>query len=110
MSLDVDLYVTIDGSSIRVFEANITHNLTKMAANAGVYYACWHPEEINATRAKHILPMLDDGIKALREFPDHYKQFAPENGWGTYEGFLAWLEKYAEACRKFPSARIEAST
>ena len=52
MSLDIDLYVTVDGSSIHVFEANITHNLTKMAANAGVYYACWHPEEINATHAK----------------------------------------------------------
>ena len=40
MSLDIDLYVTVDGNSVHVFEANITHNLAKMAANAGVYYAC----------------------------------------------------------------------
>lgn len=109
MSLDVDLTVEVDGQKVSVFSANITHNLGKMASNAGVYYACWRPEEINATHAAHILPMLDDGIKTMKEFPEHYKRFDSPNGWGLYAHFLPWLEKYAEACRKFPSAKIEVS-
>ena len=29
-----------------VFEANITHNLSRMAREAGLYEACWHPHEL----------------------------------------------------------------
>ena len=37
MSLDVNLRVKGEGE---VFSSNITHNLGKMAAACGVYYAC----------------------------------------------------------------------
>lgn len=105
MSLGVDLMQ--DGESI--FEANITHNLGKMASACGVYYACWRPEEINCTKAKHILPMLKDGISNLEEHPSFYKTFDSPNGWGKYVNFLPWLKKYAEACEKYPEAEISVS-
>ena len=41
MSLDIDL---IETSPHSVFDANITHNLGKMAGEAGIYEALWHPE------------------------------------------------------------------
>lgn len=105
MSLDVDLI--LDGQT--VFEANITHNLNRMAEACGVYHACWRPEEINATKAKHIAPMLASGIKLLEEFPIHYRFFEPENHWGTYDGFLPWLKAYHHACEVYPEATIEVS-
>lgn len=106
MSLDVNLKVKGEGE---VFSANITHNLGKMAAACGVYYACWRPEEINCTRAKHILPMLEEGVKLLKEHPDFYKTFDSSNGWGLYIHFLPWLEQYTDACRTYPEAKIRVS-
>jgi hypothetical protein len=105
MSLNVYLKKGRDA----VYSANITHNLGKMAAGCGVYYACWRPDEINAKKAAHILPMLQEGIKLLKEHRKFYESFNSPNGWGTYKNFLPWLEKYAEACAEYPDARIVVS-
>jgi hypothetical protein len=77
-----------------------------MAMACGVYYACWRPDEINARKAKHILPMLKEGVRLLKEHQAFYTQFNSPNGWGTYKNFLPWLERYAEACEKHPEAKI----
>ena len=106
MSLDVRLKLKGEGY---IYDANITHNLGKMASACGVYYACWRPEEINCKRAKHILPMLEGGVKNLENFPDFYRTFDSPNGWGTYVNFLPWLERYRDACREYPEAKIEVS-
>lgn len=105
MSLDVHL---IDKHEGLVFSANITHNLGKMAGACGVYYACWRPEEIHCKKAKHILPMLEEGVKLLESYPDFYKTFDSPNGWGTYPNFLQWLTEYRDACKMYPEAKIEA--
>lgn len=106
MSLDVRLKLKGEGY---VYDANITHNLGKMASACGVYYACWRPEEINCKKAKHILPMLEAGVKLLQDYPDFYRTFDSPNGWGTYVNFLPWLERYRDACREYPEAKIEVS-
>lgn len=116
MSLDVTLYVEVkhsyDGGKTsekkaeELFTANITHNLGKMAEEAGIYQACWRPEEINATKAKDILPLLQKGYADLVSRPDHFRKFDSPNGWGTYDGFLPWVKEYMEACAKFPEATI----
>jgi len=92
-----------------LFEANITHNLNKMADAAGIYKACWRPEEINAVKAQDIISILENGLKKLKEEPEFYKQFNAPNGWGKYEHFLPWVEKYLNACREFPDAYIDVS-
>lgn len=92
-----------------VYDANITHNLGKMASEAGIYKACWRPEEINATKAGDIILILEKGIKDMKKRPDFYKQFDAENGWGTYKDFIPWLEDYLDACKKYPDAIIEVS-
>ena len=35
--------------------------------------------------------------------------FNPENGWGSYDGFVPWLIKYKEACEDNPGCKIRAS-
>lgn len=105
MSLDVNLWIKKEN----VYWSNITHNLNKMAEGCGVYYACWRPDEINCNRAKHIAPMLESGIRLLKEYPDFYKQFDAPNGWGLYIHFLPWLENYYAACLQYPEAKIRVS-
>lgn len=105
MSLDISLHY----EDSEVYTANITHNLAKMASACGVYYACWHPEKIHCKKAKHILPMLKEGVNLLHSYPDFYKQFNPANGWGSHDALIQFLINYIGACEKYPDAKIKTS-
>ena len=104
MSLDV--YLT---EQERVYQANITHNLGKMAQEAGIYYALWRPEEIGKTKASEIVELLEIGLADLKSRPEHFEQFNSDNGWGLYKNFVPFVEKYLDACREYPDAIIEVS-
>ncbi len=116
MSLDVSLIrrcqvsydegKTVTETEEEVFEANITHNLNTMADKAGIYHACWRPEDIGATKAKDIIPLLEKGYNDLKDRPDYFKQFNASNGWGLYKHFLPWVEKYLNACKDYPESEI----
>jgi hypothetical protein len=92
-----------------VYGANITHNLGKMAAEAGIYQALWRPEELNITKAGELVPIIEKGLDDMKARPEHYQQFNASNGWGLYENFIPWIEKYLEACKEYPEASIEVS-
>lgn len=109
MSLDVTLIYQMDGNEIDVFSSNITHNLGTMAEYAGIYKACWRPEEIGATKAKDIAPLLADGLAKLKANPEAYEQFNAKNGWGLYQHFVPWVEEYLAACQKYPNAELRVS-
>jgi hypothetical protein len=105
MSLDV--YLTVTKPTV-LFERNITHNLGKMAREAGIYEALWRPEEINVTTAEQLVPLLTAGLETLQGNPIHFRKFNPENGWGNYEGLVKFVEKYLEACIVHPDAEVRA--
>lgn len=119
MSLDVYLtrtqYLSYDKGETytekeeELYSANITHNLGKMASEADIYIALWKPEEIPATKASEIIDLLDKGLADLKERPAHFETFNSPNGWGMYEHFVPFVEKYLEACREFPEAIINVS-
>lgn len=106
MSLSVYLLQT---KPCEVHWSNITHNLGRMAKEAGIYEACWRPEEIGAKYAKDIIPLLEQGLGDLKKRPDHYKLFNAPNGWGLYENFVPWVEEYLIACKEYPDAEIQVS-
>ena len=106
MSLDV--YLTAVRPT-EVYSANITHNLNSMADAAGIYQACWRPEEIGAKYASDIIPLLEKGLEDLKARPEYFKQFNSPNGWGVYENFVPWVEKYLAACKENPDAEIQVS-
>jgi len=91
------------------YDSNITHNLAKMADKAGIYYALWRPEERKWKKAKDIIPVLEKGIARLKKRPEYFKQFNPDNGWGSYEGLVTFAEEYLQACRINPKAYLEVS-
>ena len=92
-----------------VYDVNITHNLGKMAGEAGIYQALWRPEEINKEKAEDIIELLEVGLADLKERPEHFKQFNSSNGWGMYEHFVPFVEKYLNACKEYPKRLIEIS-
>lgn len=92
-----------------VYGANITHNLTEMADKAKIYKALWRPEEINITRAKQLIRPLEAGLKKLKGNPAKFEKMNPDNGWGSYDGLVRFVEDYLKACKEYPGATIEIS-
>lgn len=110
---DREPVVFMGEDSDEVFHANITHNLGKMADATGtmLYEALWRPEELpnQITYAKDLISYLSKGLAELLDNPDKYKQLNPENGWGSYEGLVKFVEDYLVACIKYPEAEITVS-
>jgi hypothetical protein len=106
MSLDVSLMKTVP---CEIYTANITHNLNEMADAAGIYKHLWRPDEIGITKAWQLIEQLRDGLDRLKSNPEHYKQFDSPNGWGTYESFVPFVEKYLQACIENPESDVVVS-
>jgi len=114
MSLDVYLIAEADtGASepyqVQVYEANITHNLNRMAKEAGIYEELWRPDEIGITHACELIRPLRSGANAMYLDPPRFQALNPENGWGSYDDFLPWLEKYIAACQEHPKTKVKVS-
>jgi hypothetical protein len=112
MSLDVYLYDNCCekcGRRDLVFQWSITHNLDKMADEAGIYMHLWRPDEIEVSKAKQLIGPLEFGLGLLRSDPERFKKFEPLNGWGSRKGLCLFAERYLAACKKYPEATIEVS-
>lgn len=116
MSLDISLYDKVcphcgakTDETICLFDANITHNLNKMAEAAGFYYEVWRPDDIDIEEAGDIIHALTTGIEDMEARPYYYRKYDSPNGWGTYDNFLPWLKELLEVCNKYPNAKIEVS-
>jgi hypothetical protein len=92
-----------------VYQSNITHNLGAMARAAGIYHELWRPEEIGITRAKQLIQPLKTGLAKLKKDPDEFKVHNASNGWGLYENFVPWVERYLDACIENPEASVSVS-
>ena len=106
MSLDVYLKAI---QPCVIYQRNITHNLNKMAMEAGISKELWRPDEIGVTKAKQLIEPLHEGLVRLLAYPVRYKKFNPENGWGDYDGLVAFVQEYLGACEKNPEADVEVS-
>jgi hypothetical protein len=136
MSLDVylirkkwisyDAGKTLTEEDEAVYDANITHNLGKMADEAGIYEALWRPHRLregynipegdyNAEyevedrceiKAKELIDRLEKGLADLKERPEHFETFNSPNGWGLYVNFVPFVEEYLNACKEYPDAII----
>tara|TARA_R110000782_G_scaffold30983_6_gene76815 strand:+ start:5024 stop:5446 length:423 start_codon:yes stop_codon:yes gene_type:complete len=137
MSLDVRLYKnyhvtydngkTLESKQEEVYNANITHNLGEMASEAGLYEALWRPhklkevysisendyiseynfEKSNPVIASEITLIIEKGLEDMKARPEHYKTFDSPNGWGIYDHFIPFIEKYLEALKEHPESIVE---
>lgn len=121
MSLDVYLYesaehacskcghVDLVSSGGCVYEANITHNLGQMADEAGIYTALWRPEEMSAVFARDLIEPMQAGLALLKSDRPRFEKFNAPNGWGKYEHFVPFVERYLQACEANPNAIVKVS-
>ena len=113
MSLDIDLMVT---EPVSKWQYNITHNLGKMAGACVVgvngltlYDVLWRPEEHGLYFARELAQYLEEGYMNLTSHPEVYKEYNPENGWGSYEGLVKFVYEYWQACKQYPDSEVRAN-
>jgi len=94
------------GEAKEGFSANITHNLIAMADAARIYECLW---ESHGKIAGEITLPLEVGLKLMKSDPVKFKKHDSENGWGTYDNFIGFIEKVLLASKKMPNAKIEIS-
>jgi len=109
MSLDIYFKDPTATYSSEVHWQNITHNLGRMASEAGIYKHLWRPEEIGIKTAGQLIKPLETAIKDMEKRPEYYKQFDASNGWGTYNDFMPWLKKLLQACKDYEKSIIKVS-
>lgn len=85
---------------------NITHNLTPMWKEAGVYVALYNSEGMEANE---VISVLVDGLIDMTKHPDKYKKLNSPNGWGTYDNAVRWLAELIERFKENPDGVIEVS-
>jgi hypothetical protein len=95
--------------TVNLYNANITHNLNRMADVAGIYHALWRPEEIGVTYALQLIPILREGLACLLKDPKEFEQYNPKNGWGSYSGLVSFVRAYLAACEEYPDATVSVS-
>lgn len=98
---------TWESASDEVYSANITHNLNTMAKEAGIYKELWCPEELGITKAKELIEPLTIGLRLLQSDPKRFKQYNPDNGWGSYETLVNFVLDYLSACVHYPEADVK---
>jgi hypothetical protein len=106
MSLDIYLSAKVYTT---FYADNITHNLSSMASEAGIYQCLWRPDENDMKKAGQLIEPLRAGLALLKSDPERFKKLNPENGWGTYENLIQFVEDYLAACEKHPDGNITVS-
>lgn len=92
-----------------LYSRNITHNLGKMAGEAGVYECLWRPDEHGITHARQIIEPLAAGVALLATQKARFEEFNAPNGWGLWANFLPFCADYLQACRDNPDALVKVS-
>lgn len=92
-----------------VFDANITHNMGRMAKECGLYEPLWRPDEIGVERAEQLIAPLASGLAVLLNEYDRLQEFNPENGWGDYDLLVRFTQNYLGACQEWPEAEVRVS-
>lgn len=92
-----------------LYENNITHNLEKMAEEAGIYQEIWRSDEIGITKAAQLIDPLTKGLELLRKDKSRFQKFNPKNGWGNYSILVDFVKDYLNACVANPGAEVSVS-
>ena len=107
--MSLDIWLEEECVSV-VYDGNYTHNVTSMAAEAGIYKYLWRHGESGVVLAAALVDPLQQAIAYMEREPERFTALNPENGWGSYATFLPWLKGLLSACVDHPCARVRAST
>ncbi len=110
MSYDIDLEIDTGGPEdtwpIAVEIGNYTSNVSPMWRTA---LGGKSLREFHHASCSEAAGPLAEAVARMEADPAAYEEMNPSNGWGDYEGALAYLRALAEACAAHPKCRIRVS-
>ena len=89
-----------------LFSTNITHNLSGMFDEAGVYEILWRGDGMIAGEVED---KLAAALALMESDPERFKKHDSPNGWGLYIHAVPWLREIVAACREHKHAKIRCS-
>lgn len=96
MSYDIEFQVKTEyGDYIKIGEpthASPTYNIGNMLRTA----MDWDFKQFETYKVSEILPKLELGLTQLKQNPENYRQYEPENKWGTVETAVETLNSILE--------------
>lgn len=93
--------------SDELWRGNCTHNLCKMAMNVkcgkyNLYQLLWHPNENGFYKVTEpYRHLVGQGLLFMICDRRMLEQFNPENGWGSYDTLLSFMQDYCKALSKW---------
>lgn len=105
MSYDISLYINTGLEDKEVVEiGNYTYNCANMFRVASeVDKSLSDLHNMSCVEAE---PIISKAVENMQKDPVKYKAMNPENGWGSYETFLPYVESLLKECRANPSCKI----
>lgn len=61
-----------------------------------------HMVDVDGLTGKESLPLLECALDMLERNPKKFIAMNPSNGWGDYEGFMAYIKKLIEMANENP--------
>ena len=105
VSYDVSLWIdTGAGNEAEIGWWNMTSNVAPMWRDAGVDL-----RDLKDVKAADAVGPLGIAAQNLVNDPARYRAMNPENGWGSYDGCLKFIETLRDACRAHPNAVVRVS-
>lgn len=111
MSYDIALYLKVDTGGSEPVDycaadiGNYTANVSGMWTDALGYRLA----DLKGRTAGDCTDDLRRAVADMQNRPDHYRAMNPPNGWGDYEGALAYLRQLHDACCAHPKATVHIS-
>ncbi len=107
MSYDVSFKAKLEGADQWVYVGADWINHTSNTATMIKEVCGSYPSEWNGKKCVDMYPVLMQGISLLNLHPQRYRQFEPDNKWGSVESTMDFLQKIADTCDKYPTAVLE---
>lgn len=106
MSYDVSIQVAAGPDvEVEAFWRNYTSNTSRMWTHA----LGRSLREFDKAPASEAAGPLAVGVRKMEYDPVFYRQWEPDNGWGDYDGALAFLRAVAGACAAMPLGVLRVS-
>ncbi|MDK2126249.1 hypothetical protein [Parachitinimonas caeni] len=99
-------FMLIRDDGQELYSSNITHNLARMAEEAGIYTCLWAPDENSFTTAGQIIEPLASGVCLLATNRARFELFNADNGYGRWQDLLCFCAECLQACKDHPHATI----
>lgn len=106
--MGLDIWMACDKCGNRAESTfGFTYNVSPMW-HAAVPHTEGGMVDIDGMTGKESIPRLELALTELKKDPEKFEKMNPPNGWGSYAGFVDFLEKLLACAKEHPNKKWQA--